>query len=106
MALGDPVILDDTLLPPERRVVNALAGELKSHFGGRLERVAVFGSRARGDVTLDSDIDVLIVLRMPAEQERVARGEVWELITRARALAPDAFVPVSPVVFSLERFEE
>ena len=33
---------------------------IKSHFGDRLERVVLFGSRARGDARSDSDYDIAI----------------------------------------------
>ena len=106
MALRDPMILDDTVRPDERRVLMGFASELKTHFGDQLERVSVFGSRARGDLGPDSDIDVLIILRISRESERRVHDVIWEMITRARALAPDPFVPISPVILSLERFEE
>lgn len=32
-------------------------------YGDRLERVVLFGSRARGEATLDSDFDVAVFLR-------------------------------------------
>ncbi len=32
-------------------------------YGGRVERVVLFGSRARGDAHLDSDYDVAVFLR-------------------------------------------
>ena len=45
-------------------------------YGGRLERVMLFGSRARGDSRPDSDYDVAVFLRdMPdrmAEMNRLA----------------------------------
>jgi predicted nucleotidyltransferase len=45
-------------------------------YGDRLERVVLFGSRARGDAQLDSDYDVAVFLRdMPdrfVEMDRLA----------------------------------
>lgn len=106
MALRDPRILDDTLTADERKVLDALVAELKVHYGERLERVAVFGSRARGDLGPDSDIDLLIVLRVAQQEEFKEREVIWSLIARAWRLAPDAHVPISPAVFSRERFDE
>lgn len=39
-----------------------VAGDLRALYGGRLVSVLVFGSRARGDSTDDSDLDLLVVL--------------------------------------------
>jgi predicted nucleotidyltransferase len=42
---------------------------LRRHFGDRLVSVVLFGSRARGEARLESDIDVLIVARgLPADR--------------------------------------
>src|SRR5438309_8989535 len=51
--LGSPV--DDPILKRFRAAV----GEL---YGNRLERVVLFGSRARGDAREDSDYDVAVFL--------------------------------------------
>ena len=65
--LGKPH--DDPVLARFRAAVTEL-------YGGRLERVVLFGSRARGDAKPDSDYDVAVFLRdMPdrmAEMNRLA----------------------------------
>jgi uncharacterized protein len=49
---------------------------LDEMYGARLERVVLFGSRARGDAHKDSDYDVAVFLRdladRPAEMNRLA----------------------------------
>lgn len=51
--------------------LKAILAELRQHlvalYGERLVAVVLFGSQARGNATLDSDIDVMVVLK----------GEVW-----------------------------
>ena len=105
MALRDPGLLDATLTLDERFVLDDFVRRLKEHYGDRLERAAVFGSRARGDVGIDSDIDVLIVLRVGAAAEGPEERVVWELLTAARTRGR-GHVPISPAVFSIERFVE
>ena len=41
-------------------VLVRLAAELRALYGPRLERVVLFGSRARGDFRDDSDYDVAV----------------------------------------------
>ena len=43
-------------------VLPRLATELRAYYGPRLERVVLFGSRARGDFQADSDYDVAVFL--------------------------------------------
>ena len=42
--------------------LNRFVRALDHAYGGRIEKVVVFGSRARGDHTADSDVDVAVVL--------------------------------------------
>ncbi len=105
MALRDPEILHHTMSREERHVLDDFVSRLRGHFGERVGRVAVFGSRARGDVSADSDIDLLIVLKIPEDAEDEASNVVWELIRLAKQQAPRNFVPLSPAIFSESRFE-
>lgn len=58
--------------------VEELRDRLSRLYGERFQRTVVFGSRARGDASSDSDVDVLVVLGgdvRPFEEIRRA-GEV------------------------------
>jgi predicted nucleotidyltransferase len=50
-----PTLTDDPILKRLRRVLDELYGE-------RIERVVLFGSRARGDANQESDYDVAVFL--------------------------------------------
>lgn len=106
MSLRDPGILEHTLGTDERAVLDDLVSRLRANFGDRVARIAVFGSRARGDVTGESDIDLLIVLKIPTEAEETATNDVWNLLRLARERAPRIHVPLAPAVFSEEHFEK
>jgi predicted nucleotidyltransferase len=45
-----------------RAVATAVAGDLRSLYGDRLQEVILFGSWARGDAHPESDVDLLVVL--------------------------------------------
>ena len=62
------------------------------------ERIYLFGSRARGDATEDSDYDIMVVVR-----ERVGAGPAME-IEAQRALA-GLGVPKDVVVMTRTRFD-
>ena|SRR5437763_1216746 len=57
-------------------VLGRLKEELEHLYGPKLERVLLYGSRARGDHRGDSDYDLLVVLKPPfdrwTEIERLA----------------------------------
>ena len=67
--------------PPHVRAALAEAkARLVELYGDRLARVVLYGSYARGDARLDSDVDVLVVLREEVEP-------YMELKTRLTPLA-------------------
>jgi predicted nucleotidyltransferase len=44
-------------------VLNRFRAALDRSYGGRIERVVLYGSRARGDASTDSDYDVAVFIR-------------------------------------------
>ena len=52
-----------TYSPKEREILDQVVAALHGHYGERLSRVVLFGSRARRDHAPDSDFDVLVVLK-------------------------------------------
>lgn len=69
--------------PRERAALKALVERLRSHYGDELRRVVLFGSKARSDSDEESDLDVLIVLRMAHDEYRRYWNEVvniaWDI---------------------------
>jgi predicted nucleotidyltransferase len=58
----------------ERKILDQVVAVLRKHYGERLSRVVLFGSRARRDHREDSDYDILVVLNgeFDARTERKA----------------------------------
>ena len=69
-----------------RRALAEAKQRLQQTYGDRLSRIILYGSRARGDATEESDVDLLIVLDDPIEnryQEIKRAGAFWgEFLTR------------------------
>ena len=57
--------LPSHLTPNERAALGTLVDRLHQRYGEDLLRVVLFGSKARGDFDEESDLDLLIVVRMP-----------------------------------------
>ncbi len=69
-------------MPEVGRIISELRKRLEVLYGPRLVKMVLFGSHARGDAEMGSDIDVLVVLRgevNPGEEIGRTGGIVSEL---------------------------
>jgi predicted nucleotidyltransferase len=76
-------------------ILNELRQALESIYRERLEQVILYGSQARGDAQLGSDIDVLIVLNgdvSPGEEIR-RTGVVSQLSLKYDVVISCLFIP-------------
>jgi len=79
MALVEPVTQNSGLahlMENERRALAELVDRLRQRYGDDLLRVVLFGSKARGDFDEESDLDVLVVVRIPDEVYLQRRREI------------------------------
>lgn len=63
-----------------RQALREAKERLQATYGDRLRRVVLYGSQARGDATEESDVDLLVVLQGPIEnqyQEIKRAGAFW-----------------------------
>src|SRR5882724_5511644 len=79
---------------PQDRILKRLRVALDSLYGERIERVVLFGSRARGDADNESDYDVAVFLNDLTDRW----GELYRLADlRADFLeAADVFIDAKP----------
>jgi len=87
------------LLSEEKKWLDSFVGEIRRGFPETLERVMVFGSKAREDASPDSDLDVLVVLRGNEDLKSRIRLLGYDL-----ALGKDV-VP-SIVVYTVQEIEQ
>ncbi|MCR5636556.1 MAG: nucleotidyltransferase domain-containing protein [Clostridiales bacterium] len=80
-------------------ILSTVALESKKVFGDRLYSVILFGSYARGDYDDDSDIDIMILVDLPAES-------ISEYRTRIDALCGDLLLKYGLVISAIEKDKE
>jgi len=87
------------LLNEEKIWLDSFIRTIRQRFPEKIERVIVYGSKARGDAGPDSDLDVLVVLKDNAVSKASIRLLGYEL-----ALAEDV-VP-SILVYTVQELEQ
>ena len=50
------------LAPKEKKAVNEFIRTVRSSYGDKIQRAALFGSKVRGDDTKYSDVDILLIV--------------------------------------------
>lgn len=84
----------------ERQALLEYVDLLVEQFDGLINSVLLFGSKARGDSTPDSDIDVLVVVE----------SDNWRIHKQIRYLAADVCLkydlPISPRIWSISHRQE
>ena len=78
--------------------INALKRALTTRFGGSLEKLVLFGSRARRDHDRDSDIDIAIVIR---GLDSKLKNEIIDLVADIEL---EYLVPLSTLTFSADDY--
>ncbi len=86
------------MTPADRAVLEELARRVRAAFP--TARIWAFGSRARGDASPDSDLDVCVVV------ERLDRASRTRLSDLAWEVGFASGVVISTVAYSRQEFEE
>ncbi len=55
------------LTPGEQQTISQLTEMLRRDYGSIIEDIRLYGSKARGDSTPESDLDVLVLVREPLD---------------------------------------
>lgn len=79
----------------ERRALNAYKNFLLEKLPNQVERIVLYGSKARGDSTPDSDLDVLVVVNGDSSIRREIESPGFELLMKYKTF-------IQPVWMSVE----
>jgi len=72
------------------QVLERFRRALTGHYGDRLERAVLFGSRARGDAAPDSDFDIAVFLRHSRS--------LWEELGELAEITTDILMETGAVI--------
>lgn len=85
-------------------ILNKYITSLKEHFNGRLNNVLLFGSRARGESSSESDYDCIIVLKnLLSEDESFIEQLELDILNKDFALFSS--FPITSEEFKTRKYE-
>jgi len=87
------------LTPGEKKAVTAFVRGIKKEMGDDILKVILFGSKVRGDCGPDSDVDLILVLRV---KDRKAEDKIFTILVDVE-LATDTIL--SPIVYFHRQYE-
>ena len=86
-------------------LLSSLVENVKSTFGTSLVSIILYGSYARGDFDADSDIDIMAVIDLPADEIAPYNNEIDKLASRL-SLENDVCTTVCISLQSCEAFNK
>ena len=92
----------DRAVPPPlvREALQRYRARLARDLPGRLQRLVLFGSHARGEAHEESDVDVLVVLSHATHAERARAIDI------GGEIGLDLLLPIAPVVLTQAEWDE
>jgi predicted nucleotidyltransferase len=87
------------LTPKEKKAVAAFVRDVRRAIGDDIIKVTLFGSKVRGDCGPDSDVDLILVLRV---KDRKAEDKIYTILVDVE-LATDT--TLSPIVYFRRQYE-
>lgn len=83
-------------------IMYKFAQELKHILGEKLTKVIVYGSYARGDYRDNSDVDIMILVKMSEEEIRLVKNDIYDL---AFEFEMNTGIELSPIIKNEDQYE-
>lgn len=85
-----------------RNILYGFSIQLKRSLGNDLSKIILYGSYARGDFQENSDVDVMILVKLSPEQIEHVESAVFDL---AFDIELEHGIHISPIIKNEEQFE-
>ena len=63
----------------KRNILKNFVDKMEKLFGKSLKKLILYGSYARGDYKENSDIDIMILVKMSDEEIRLVKNDIYDL---------------------------
>ena len=83
-------------------IIYKFSQEVKRMLGEKLTKVIVYGSYARGDYRDNSDVDIMILVKLTDEEIRTVKNDIYDL---AFEVEMNTGIEISPVIKNEEQYE-
>ena len=83
-------------------IVYRFSQEVKRMLGESLRRIIVYGSYARGDYHENSDVDIMILVKMSDEEIRAVKNDIYYL---AFDVEMNTGIQLSPIIKNEAQYE-
>ena len=83
-------------------IVYRFSQEVKRMLGDSLRRIIVYGSYARGDYRENSDVDIMILVKMSDEEIRAVKNNIYDL---AFGVEMNTGIQLSPIIKNEAQYE-
>ncbi|RLG51199.1 MAG: nucleotidyltransferase domain-containing protein [Thermoproteota archaeon] len=94
-----PMMTDNIVsLKEEDKILTELKRAMQDFLGDRMVRLTLFGSRARGDYSDGSDVDIAIIVR------GLTRELKHQILEKIAEIELRYFMPISAIILSEEEF--
>ena len=83
-------------------IIYKFSQELKQILGDNLTKVIVYGSYARGDYRDNSDVDIMILVKMSDEEIKAVKNDIYDL---AFDVEMSTGIELSPIIKNEKQYE-
>ena len=85
-----------------RNIIYRFSQELRRILGDKLTKIIVYGSYARGDFRENSDIAIMILVKMSDEEIRLVKNDIYDL---AFEFEINTGIEFSPIIKNEDQYE-